>query len=60
MSCRIDVWDVKANDWRESDSPLESVFNEKKICIRITMDGMVRYISTDQPARPQLTKRENE
>jgi len=55
MSCRIDIWNVKDNEWRESES-LESVFNEKKICIRLTMDGMVRYISTDQPARPQLTR----
>ena len=58
VSCLIDVWDAKANEWRQSSSPLESVFDDKKICIRITKDGMVRYIATDQPARPQLTRSE--
>jgi hypothetical protein len=63
VSCLIEVWDAKTHNWLPESYKLpasmeklaEAVFTAKKICLKVTIDGKVRYIMTDQSAINELS-----
>ncbi len=65
-NCLIEVWDATTHNWLPKtyklppsmDKLAEAVFTAKKICLKITIDGKVRYIQTDQAAVNELYGRE--
>ena len=62
MSCLIEVWDEKTHNWMPKAYKLplsmeklaDAIFTSKKMCLKVTIDGKVRYIQTDQGAVNEL------